>query len=79
MLQNFLPTKQDQLQQSIEKPTLAQQIPAFVHSLSPLLNDQRSVTHMPQLSQIDSTIDKLTTALPDPLLFTDEKNSSIDQ
>ena len=39
MLQNSLPAKQDQLQQSIERPTPAQQTPAFVHGLSSLVNN----------------------------------------
>ncbi len=70
-LQNSLPTKQDQPQQSIERPTPAEQISAFVHSLSPSLNDQHSVTHTTQPSQIGSTIGKLSKALPNPPLFLD--------
>ena len=79
MLQNSLPAKQARLQQSIERPTLAQQTPAFVHGLSPSLNDQRSVTRTPQPSQISSTVGKLTKARSDPPLFTDGKDPSIDQ
>ncbi len=48
ILQNSFPTKQDQPQQSIGRLTPAQQIPAFVHGLSPSLNNQRSVTHTQQ-------------------------------
>ena len=77
-LQNSLPAKQDRPQQSIERPTPAEQTPAFVHGLSPSLNDQRSVTRTPQQSQIGSTAGKLTKALPDPPLFTDGKDPSID-
>ena len=79
MLQNYFLAKKDQSQQSIQKPTLAQQIPAFVYSLSLSLNDQRSATCMPQPNEIDSTIGKLTKVLPDPPLFTDGKDPSIDQ
>ncbi len=78
-LQNSLPTKQDQPQQSIERPTPAQQTPAFVHGLSPSLNDERLVTHTPQPSQIGSTVGTLTKALSDPPPFTDGKDPSIDQ
>ena len=78
-LQNSLPAKQDRPQQSIERPTPAQQTPAFVHGLSLSLNDQRSVTCTPQPSQISSTVGKLTKALPDPPLFIDGKDPSIDQ
>ena len=78
-LQNSLPAKQDRPQQSIERPTPAQQTPAFVHGLSPSLNNQRSVTRTPQPSQIGSTVGKLTKALPDPPLFTNGKDPSIDQ
>ena len=66
MLQNSFFAKKDQPQQSIKRPTLAQQIPAFVHDLSPLLHDQHSVTCTPQLSEIGSILSKLTKALPDP-------------
>ena len=38
-LQNSFPAKKDQLQQSIKRPTPVQQTPAFVHGLSPSLND----------------------------------------
>ena len=38
-LQNSLPAKQDQPQQSIERPTPVQQTPTFVHGLSPSLNN----------------------------------------
>ena len=79
MLQNSLPAKQDRPQQSIERPTPAQQTSAFVHGLSPSLNNQRSVTCTPQPSQIGSTVGKLTKALPDPPLFIDGKDPSIDQ
>ncbi len=34
---------------------------------------------MPQPSQIGSNVDKLTKVLPDPSLFTDGKDLSIDQ
>ena len=78
-LQNSLPAKQDRPQQSIKRPTPAQQTPTFVHSLFPSLNDQHSVTRTPQPSQIGSTMGKLTKALPDPPLFTDRKDPSIDQ
>ncbi len=67
------------LQQSIEKPTPAQQTPVFIYGLSPSLNNLRSVTHTPQPSQIGSIVGKLTKTLPDPLLFTDRKDPSIDQ
>ena len=49
-LQNSLPAKQNRPQQSIERPTPAQQTPAFVYGLSPSLNNQRSVTRTPQPS-----------------------------
>ena len=39
MLQNSFPAKKDQPQQSIERPTPAQQTPTFAHGLSPLLDD----------------------------------------
>ena len=78
MLQNSLPTKQDQSQQSIEKLTPVQQIPAFVYNLSSSLNNQRSITYTSQSSQIGFTVSKLIKALFDLLLFTDEKDSSID-
>ena len=39
ILQNFFPAKKNQPQQSIKRPTPAQQTPAFVHGLSPSLND----------------------------------------
>ncbi len=78
-LQNSLPAKKDQPQQSIERSTPAHQTPAFFHGLSPSLNDQRSVTRTPQPSEISSTVGKLTKALPDPPLFTDGKDPSIDQ
>ena len=79
ILQNFFLAKKNQPQQSIKRPTPAQQTIVFIHGLSPLLNDQHSVTRTPQLSEIGSTIDKLTKALFDPTLFTDEKDLSIDQ
>ena len=78
-LQNSFPAKKDQLQQSIERPTPVQKTPAFVHGLSPSLNDQHLVTHTPQPSEIGSTLGKLTKALPDPPLFTDRKDPSINQ
>ena len=78
-LQNPLPAKKHQSQQSIERSTPAQQAPSFVHGLSPSLNDQRSVTRTPQPSEIGSTVRKLTKALPDPPLFTDGKDPSINQ
>ena len=78
-LQNSLSAKKNQPQQSIKRSTPAYQTPNFVHGLSPLLNDQRSVTCMPQPSEISSIISKLTKALPDPPLFTDGKDPSIDQ
>ena len=79
-LQNFFPTKKDQPQQSIERPTPVQQTPVFVHGLSPSLsNDQCSVTRTPQPSEIGSTLSKLTKVLPDSLLFTDGKDPSINQ
>ena len=78
-LQNFLPAKQDQPQQSVERLTPAQQTLAFIHGLSSSLNNQRSVTCTPQPSQINSTVGKLTKALLDPPLFTNGKDTSIDQ
>ena len=78
MFQNSFSTKKDQTQQSIKKPTPAQQISTFVYGLSLLLNDQRSVTRMPQPIEIGSTVGKLTKALTDLPLFTDRKNPSID-
>ena len=79
MLQNSLFTKKNQPQQLIKRSIPAQQSPVFVYSLFSLLNDQRSVTCMPQPSEIDSNIDKLTKTLPNRVLFTDRKNLSIDQ
>ena len=79
MLQNSLLAKQDRPQQSIEEPTPAQQTPAFVHGLSPSLNNQRSITRTPQPSQISSTVGKLTKALLDLPLLTNGKDPSIDQ
>ncbi len=78
-LQNSLLIKQDQPQQSIERPTPAQQTPAYVHDLSLSLHDQHSVSHMPKPSQIGSTIGKFTKTLPDLPLFIDVKDPSIDQ
>ena len=78
-LQNSLFAKQDQSQQLIKRPTPAQQIPAFIHGLFLLLNNQHSVICMPQPSQIGSTVGKLTKALLDPPLYTDGKNPSINQ
>ena len=49
-LQNSLSAKPDQPQQSIERPTPVQQTSAFVHSLSPSLKDEHSVTCTPQPS-----------------------------
>ena len=46
-LENLFPAKKNPPQQSIERPTLAQQTSAFLHSLSHSLYDQRSITHMP--------------------------------
>lgn len=77
-LQNSLLAKKDQTQQSIEKLTLAQQSPVFVHGLSPSLNDQHLVTCTPQSSEIGSTVSKRTKALLDLPLFIDKKDPSID-
>ena len=62
----------------MKKPTLAKQTSAFVYDLSPSLNNQRLITRTPQLSEISSTVGKLTKALPDPPLFTNEKDQYID-
>ena len=77
MLQNSFFAKKYQPQQSIKKLTPIQQTPAFVHSLSFSLNDQRLVICMSQLSEINSTLSKLTKVLPEPPLFIDRKNLSI--
>ena len=79
MLQNSFSAKKDQLQQSIKRPTPIQQIPGFVHDLSPSLNDQYSVTCTPQPSEIGSILGKFTKVLSDPPLFTDGKDPSPDQ
>ena len=78
MLQNSLAAKQNQPQQSIERPTVAQQTQAFVHGLSQSLNNQHSVTCTPQPSQISFTVSKLKKTLPDPPLVINGKDSSID-
>lgn len=79
MLENSLFAKQNTPQKSIKRPTLAQQIPTFIYSLSSSLNNQHSVIWTPQLSQIVFTVGKLTKVLFDPPLITDRKNLSIDQ
>lgn len=79
LLQNSLPAKKDQPQQSIKRNTPAQQSSTFVYGLFPSLNDQRLITRMPQSSKIGSIIGKFTKALLDPPLFTDGKDLSIDQ
>ena len=85
VLQNSVPLKPDIPLPSIER-SIDQRGPAFTHALSPLVNrrppsESQRPTRNTHTGSDDSSLGsrKLTKALPDPSIFTDGKDPSIDQ
>ena len=83
-LQSLVPLKPDIPLLSIEKP-IDQRGPVFTHALSPLVNGQLPSKSQRPTSNIYTRSDdgffgsrKLTKALPNPSIFTNGKNPSID-
>ncbi len=84
-LQNLVPLKPDILLPSIKRP-IDQRGPVFIHALSPLVNRRPPSKSQRLIYNIHTGSDdgslrsgKLTKTLPDPFIFTDGKNLSIDQ
>ena len=84
-LQSSVFAKTDKLLPSIESP-IDQRGSTFTHALSPLVNNQsrsesKRLTRNTHTGSDDGSFGsgKLTKALPDPPIFTDGKNPSIDQ